>query len=457
MLNEDLVKFFASNVKSGSYGDIRLNEREGTLLVIENGKTRRVSQMNDSGFGLRVMKNGIWGFASSTELSQKAIKKALDSAYSYAKSKANSKIRFEIDPEISNAEAKVPWKRDLRDIELSKKLALVKEADAAAKGKETMSTMSAYDEIISHWVQGSSLGNITSFYESYPRLIVSSFVKDSIGIQAARKTLGGNCGFEMFEHDSANELGKEVLEESHNLIGAKAVKGGKYDVVLDPSMTGVYTHEAFGHATESDAVLAGESVLEGRLGRRVGNDTVTIIDDPTMPGERGSFQFDQEGTRAKRRTLVENGVLKSYLTTLETSNRLGLEPNGAGRSMDYSCRPIARMSNTFIKPGDFKDDIYEDIKEGVAFYGFQYGYVDPGSGKFMFKSQYGRMIRKGKQAEFIRDAALTGSTLEILSRIDAIGKNFALDGGFCGKEGQWVPVTSGGPNIRVRQVVVGGQ
>ncbi len=457
MLNEELVKFFASNVKSDFYGDIRLNESEGTRFVVENSKVRKVSQTSDSGFGLRVMKNGVWGFASSSELSKKSIKTALDSAYSYVNSKIKSKIRFEINPEMNVANVKVPWQKDIRDIELSKKLALVKAVDEAARGKETVSTLSAYSDVVIHWIQGSTLGNIVSFYESYPNLGVSSFIKDSSGIQSIRKTLGGNCGFEIFERGAAEKLGKTVLEEAKNLIGAKVVKGGKYDVVLDPSMTGVYTHEAFGHATEADAILAGASVLEGKLGKVVGKDTVTIIDDPTMPGARGSFKFDQEGTNAKKRVLVENGLLTNYLNTLETSNRLKLEPNGAARSMDYSCRPIARMSNTFIKPGDFKDDIYEGIKEGIAFYGFQYGYVDPGSGKFMFKSQYGRMIRNGKLAEFIRDAALTGSTLEILNRIDAIGKDFSLDGGTCGKEGQWVPVTSGGPSIRVRQVVVGGQ
>ncbi len=457
MLNEDTVKFFASNVKSGFYGDIRLNESEGTRFVIENGKVRRVSQTSDSGFGLRIMKDGVWGFASSNKLSKKSIKNALASACSYVNSRTKSRIRFEISPEMNTANVKVPWQKDVRDIELSEKLALVKAADRAARGKETVSTLSAYSDMVIHWIQGSTLGNILSFYESYPSLGVSSFVKDSAGIQSVRKTLGGNCGFEIFKRGSAEKLGETVLEEAKNLVGAKVVNGGKYDVVLDPSMTGVYTHEAFGHATEADGILAGASVLEGKLGKVVGKDTVTIIDDPTMPGERGSFKFDQEGTKAKRRVLVENGVLKNYLNTLETSNRLRLGPNGAARSMDYSCRPIARMSNTFIKPGDFKDDIYEDINEGIAFYGFQYGYVDPASGKFMFKSQYGRMIRNGKLAEFIRDAALTGSTLEILNRIDAIGKDFSLDGGTCGKEGQWVPVTSGGPSIRVRQVVVGGQ
>ncbi len=457
MPDEDLVKFFTSKIKSGFYGDIRIGDSEGTYLTIENGRVRTTLKQKSSGFGLRIMRSGVWASASSNETSRKSIASALESTYAVINSKIKSTVNFRMEPESNNVSMKPKWKQDTRSVDVSKKLDLAMQADGAAKGKNIVSTMTVYGDSVTHWLIGSNLGNLVSFYESHPRLLVAAFVKDGSSVQSVKRSLGGNGGFENLSADKVIALGKTASEEAHNLIGAKPARGGKYDVVLDPSMTGVYTHEAFGHATEADGVLAGASVLEGRLDKRVGSEMVTIVDYPTIAGARGSFDFDQEGTHSKRRTLVEKGVLKEYLHTLETANRLNLTPNGAARAMDYASKPIARMSNTFIAPGDFTDDLCEGIKNGIAFYGFQYGYVNPGDGKFMFKSQYGRMIRNGKLCEYVRDAALTGSTLEVLNRLDAVGSDFVLDGGTCGKGGQWVPESSGGPSVRIRQVVVGGQ
>lgn len=457
MIDEDFVRFFASSVKDGFYGDIRLSETDGVFLTVENNSVRRVVDFKERGFGLRVMKNGIWGFASSNDLSKKSIIRALESAYSVINSKIKSSLTFTMQPEINGAKLKPEWKKDTRTVTIYDKLKLALEASKAATSEGTVGTLSNYQDAVTHWVIGSNAGNIISFYESHPKLDVACFVKDGPYIHVVRKLLDGSCGFELFDKDAHIRLARKAYEESKHLIGAKVVPGGKYDVVLDYAMTGVYTHEALGHAAEADSVLSRNSVLDNKMEKRVGSEMVTIIDDPTIEAANGSFKFDQEGTAAKKRTIVKDGILQEYLNTIETAGRLKQKPNGAARSMNYAYPPISRMSNTFIAPGDFKDDIYEGIKLGVSFYGFQYGYVDTGSGKFMFKAQYGRMIRRGKLAEYVRDTALTGSTLDVLHKIDAVGSDVKLDGGSCGKENQWVPVTSGGPDIRVRGMVVGGQ
>ncbi len=458
MLDEDLVKYFSSLVKSGFYGDIRLNEVEGTSITVENGAARRVSEAKIEGFGLRLMKNGIWAFSSSDDMTKKAIKNSIESAYKILRSETESGRFLKISPQANNATVKPAWKIDTRDVDIKDKLDVVMRADKAAKGKYTISTKSTYEDEVSAWMIGNSIGNVVSFSNSSPGLFTISFVKDRSSVQHIWKSTGSNTGFEIFNGNVPEKLGMGAAKEASLIRNAKQVKGGKYDVVLDHSMTGVYTHEAFGHASEADGVLEGASVLEGKIGKKVGNEIVNIIDDPTLKNRRGSFLFDQEGTKAERRIIVENGVLKNYLHTLETASRLGAAPNGAARARDYKAKPIARMSNTLISPGDFEDDIFEGIENGVMFYGFQYGYVDPGSGKFMFKAEYGRMIKHGKLGEFVRDAALTGSTLDILNRIDAVSKyGFDLDDGTCGKENQWVPVSTGGPDIRIRGVVVGGQ
>jgi TldD protein len=457
MLDEDLVKFFKSLVKENDYGDIRLCEKEGDEISLENSQIKHTLKIKNAGFGLRIYKNGAWGFASSADLSKNAIRLAVDKAYKSIRQVPKTKniIKFEQETTISNAMPS--WKMDTREVSIERKLAVLKDMYAAAKLPKVASIQSEYEDEVKHWLIGNTLGTNVSFYESHPAAIISVFVKDALTTQAVKKSLGGSGGFELFNGGSSAEVGKAAAEEAIKLLGAKSITGGKYDVVLDSAMTGVYTHEALGHACEADAVLSGTSVLEHKLGKVVGPEIVTIIDDPTLPNIRGSFTFDQEGTKSEKHVLVENGILKEYMHTLETAAKSGKKSNGAARSTDSTVKPLVRMSNTFIQPGDFKADIFEDVKLGISFYGFQYGYADTGSGKFMFKAQYGRMIRNGKLAEYVRDAAIGGMTLDILHRIDAVGDSLALDGGICGKGMQWVPVTSGGPEIRIREVVVGGQ
>ena len=455
MTDDSLIDYFKKLVKRGDFGEIKILNRSSNSILREKGKNRFVTQAHSSGFGIRIYRNGLWALASDTNLTEKALTTAVERAY--ASIPAGKKGKIEFDHKIKEIEAAPPWKKDMRDVDISDKLDLIKGAEEAARIKKINMVTVAYADQVDHWVISNTNGGRVSFYESYPRMMVSSFVKDQISMQSVTKSLGGNGGFEIMDYNKIIKIAKEASADAIKLIGAKPVKGGNYDVVLDHSMTGVYTHEAFGHATEADAVMNKSSILENKLGRTVGPDIVTIIDDPTIKDARGSYMFDQEGSMAKKRILVENGVLKSYLHSNETAEFMGLEPNGAARAMSYSSNPIPRMSNTFIAPGNFGDDIIDGIKEGIAFYGFQYGYTDPGSGKFMFKSQYGRTIKNGMFGDYVRDAALAGSTLDVLNKIDAIGKDLKLDEGTCGKLGQWVPVTSGGPKIRIRGVVVGGQ
>jgi TldD protein len=457
MLDEDLVKFFASRIRPEDYGDIRLAESSGTLIEIEKGRTRSTSSFAVRGFGVRVLHNGAWGFASSTRIGGAEIKKAIDSAYRQVSSKLWKRV-VKLSPETNIENAEKTFKEDPQNVSFKRKLDTALEADSAARAhKGVTNTLTVYGDAMETWLVGNSAGSVIRFNNSFPRLSIAVFAKDPNTTNVIRKTIDGNCGFEIFRGGAPGAMGKAAAKEALSLLGAKPVKGGKYDVVLDPDMAGVYAHEAIGHASEADGVVSNNSMLAGRLGEAVGPESITIIDDPTITGASGSFSFDSEGSRSIKRTIIDRGVINEYLHTLETASRLNMKANGAARASNPTHPPIARMSNTFIKSGEFKSDIIEDIKFGVAFYGMQYGYTDPRNGNFMFKSQYGRIIRNGKLREYVRDAALTGNTLDVLKRVDAVSSNFALEGGSCGKEEQWVPVTSGGPSIRIRGVVVGGQ
>jgi TldD protein len=223
------------------------------------------------------------------------------------------------------------------------------------------------------------------------------------------------------------------------------------NVLMDSKLAGVFIHEAFGHAAEADHVLQGSSILSGKIGETIAGKNVTIVDDPTIE-EFGFFPFDDEGVKAERKILVENGILKSYLHSRETAKKLKGKPgNARSEGIDF---PIVRMSNTFLMPGDYRfDELLELCRNGVYLIGSKGGETNPATGYFHFSAQYGYIIRNGEISEMIRDVGLMGY-LEILNNIK-IGRNLNFDPGFCGKASQTVPVADGSPEILCRAKVGG--
>jgi TldD protein len=217
------------------------------------------------------------------------------------------------------------------------------------------------------------------------------------------------------------------------------------------------THEAFGHAAEADNWPAHTTVLEDKIGEQVGPNHLNLSDDPRMAGKRGSFEYDWEGTKTRKRFLVKNGILTELLHSLETASRLNMDANGATRAQSFMYPPIPRMSNTFMEPGDWSvDEMIEDTKEGILLCNFNYGYTEPSKGQFMFQASHGYIIENGELRQMVRDVSLAGQILEILPKIDAIAKDFELEAGTCGKDGQGVSAMSGGPHARIRATPVGG-
>jgi TldD protein len=265
-------------------------------------------------------------------------------------------------------------------------------------------------------------------------------------------------GYELTSTEGAVQLGAEAAAQALRLLDSKPVPAGKFTCILDSKMTGMMAHEAFGHACEADAILAGASVLEGRLGKKVADEGITLVDDPTIKNKFGYFSLDWEGVKAKKHVLIERGILKEFLHNLESSGRMGVKPNGSSRSQGYNSPPIIRMSNTYIGPGDWgKDELIEELKHGLLIQGSQYGYVEPAKGQFMFKCDEAYEVKNGEVKQRYRDASLSGVILEVLNNVQGIGKDFHLgDPGYCGKNGQSARTTDGGPHICVADMVVGG-
>jgi TldD protein len=294
---------------------------------------------------------------------------------------------------------------------------------------------------------------------SVPRTVAQvHFIAKAKGrITSRRVRLGATKGFELFTDEDYRAKAEEAARVTVQMLKAPAPPSGRTTVVTDPELTGVFTHEAVGHASEGDLVVAGESCLAGKIGQRIGSDLVSVVDDSTVPGGFGSFPYDDHGMPSRRRVLVEEGVCRSYLTDRVAAFRLGVPVSASARAESYASRPLVRMTNTFVLPGDWSfEEVLEDVKEGVFAVGSRGGQVDTAKGSFQFSAQEAYRIRDGEVAEPLRDVSLTGFTLETLGNIDAVGDEFRWgDPGYCGK-GQWVPVGDGGPHLRIRDQIVGG-
>ena len=241
------------------------------------------------------------------------------------------------------------------------------------------------------------------------------------------------------------------------MLDAKPCPAGNMMVLMDGSAGGTMIHEACGHGLEADIIQKDFSVYRDRIGELVASPLVTIVDDATLPGRYGSYRFDDEGTPAGRTVLVEDGVLKNYLTDI-LSARVGRLPlSGNGRRESYQYQPIPRMSNTFITPGKTeRGEMLDRVKRGLLVSKMGGGEVNPTSGDFVFYVSEGYLIENGKVGSAVKGATLTGNGPDALRKIVAVGRELYLDHGTCGKSGQGVPVTDGQPTLLIEDLTVGG-
>jgi TldD protein len=295
----------------------------------------------------------------------------------------------------------------------------------------------------------------------YVRTMVSAGMtaQDGDVRQRGYEHKGRLCGAELLDEVTAESLSLKAADRAVDLLSARRAPAGKFPVIFHPSIAGLFVHEALGHNAEADLVLAGESILEGKLGQKIASDVVNVVDDGTVPDSWGSYAYDSEGVPAQRREIITNGALVGYMHSLQTAAKLGVPPNGSARAEDHHHRPVVRMSNTFIVPGELTlDEMMKGMDAGILLAGGHWGYVMCEKGQYTCHAGEGWMIRHGEKAEHIRDVSIAAMTLDTLMNIEAVSKDFEMEmPGNCGKSGQSMPVNGGGPYVRVKEVVVGGQ
>jgi len=461
---EDLAQVAIEHaLKLGAeYVDIRLEEVTGTNIIVMDGRTRHMVSPQETGGGIRAFKGGAWGFSATNRLSRSDLKSAAQSAVKMAGvAQSKAKVAFEIGPQkaVRKREA-YPCKEPPVDVTVDEKLRFALSLDSSMRSADPriVSTNARYDDLQSTRVVANSFGTMIVTKEVWTLAACSAWARSDGVVQRGHDSVGAVAGFELMRNDDSHLLGDRAAAQALRLLDSSPAPAGMFTCVLDNKMTGLLAHEAFGHACEADLVLAGSSVLEGRLGSKVASDSISMYDDPTVKSSFGYFSHDWEGTRARRHTLIDKGVLKELLHSVESSSRMGMPANGAARAETYSDRPIVRMSNTYIGPGDRKkDELIEELDEGLLIQGGQYGYVEPAKGQFMFKCDEAYEIVKGEVGRRYRDASISGLILEVLNNVVGVADDVEIgDPGYCGKGNQSARITDGGPHICLSKLVVGG-
>ncbi len=439
--------------------DIREQEILTTSIEIVDGTVRTLSTGKKRGYGIRSFCKGAWGFSVSHGTEKKLLKRAVEDSVRLAKfSSSLKKERFDLDGKSYEGKVLTSQIEPPSKVPVEEKLRKGLEFEKAARIDERVKNVTVrYNDVVIYERIQNSFGTRVEQRISRVNCYVFVYASEAGITERAFESIGGAVGFEILRSEAAATMAEKAARRAVELLSAKSAPAGPYKAILDQKLAGIFIHEAFGHATEADSVLAKMSVLEGRIGTQIGSKLVNVVDDPTLPNLYGSYPFDDEGTPSRKKYLVKEGILMGFMHSLETSARMKQECTGNGRSMSYSNPPMVRMSNTFIDRGDWKfEELFEDIDEGIYAKGGLYGYTEPSKGQFMFKAEEGWMIRKGELMERLREVAIAGITLEVLHNIDAVADDLEMRIGHCGKGGQWVPVTSGSPHVRVKRMVFGG-
>ncbi len=434
------------------YVDIRAGNGNNTSIIMKDGDVQEINTGMSLGVRIRVLNNGAWGFAYTNDLSK--LDEIAETSIKLSNSLKGdiSLSKADIIQDKVATDVKIP----LSDVSIEEKKEIMSDASKAANLDEVTSTTVSYSDAQGKEIILSSEGTNIQMNTSRVAMFLNAAATNGEIIQFGHNSIGGVKGFEAISNTDIEKFGREIGQKAVRLLNAESAPSGKFQIIADPNLTGVFIHEALGHAVEGDLILQNDSILKDKLGSKIGSDIVNIYDDASLKDGFGYYPYDVEGVKTKPNHLVENGKLISLLNSRETASKLNMQSSGNARSI-IADQPIVRMSNTYLQPGDMSfEELIEDINDGIYLKGSRGGQVDTGKGIFQFNAAEGFKIENGEISTPLRDVSLSGNILETLNNVDAIGNDFELSVGFCGKDGQTAPVGDGGPHTRILNALVGG-
>lgn len=449
--------------RGAELAEVYVQRKRGLGLELDDGEIRSSSSAFVHGVGIRVIKGAQVAYAHSDDLSEDALLACADAAGRIGSSGDGESVVV-AKPLQKRARAKhADPKAPPSEAEVKQRLALLERAYAAARAErdDLEKVSGGWADTDEEVLIANSEGLLVQDRRALCRLTLRVVVVDKDGHRrVGSQGAGSRAGLSYYDEAlSPEDVAKEAVRMACAQLGARPAPTGEQIVVLGPGSSGVLLHEAVGHGLEADFIRKKTSLFAGRVGERVGSELVTVVDDGTLPEQRGSLNIDDEGSPTQRNVLIENGVLQGYMSDRLNARLLGIAPSGNGRRQSFRYPPLPRMTNTFLAAGEHDpEEVVREVQRGLYCRAFGGGQVDISNGNFTFEVQEGYLIEDGRLTAPITGATLVGSGPDVLAKITRVGHDGKTDPGTytCGKAGQSVPVTVGLPTIRIDGITVGG-
>ncbi len=443
----------------GDYADLYFESVTATVLGVDEQIVKSASQGTSAGCGIRVLSGERTGYAYTDNLSPERLLHAARTAALIASGPAKQPVQGFTETTTPNL---YPVPLGGFSLSLAARLELILRADRAARAYDPriVQVRASYAEELRRILIAASDGAFASDTQPLCRLNVFVIAKDGAITTRGVAGGGGRADLEQFTGSKSPEgLAQEAARGAILQLGAVPAPAGEMQVVLGPGWPGILLHEAVGHGLEADFNRKKTSAFTGLVGQSVASPKVTVVDNGAMPGRRGSLNVDDEGTATQENVLIENGVLKGYLSDKLSARLMNMPNTGSGRRESYQAIPMPRMTNTYMLAGDDDpEDILRSVRRGLYAVNFGGGQVDITNGKFVFSASEAYLIEDGKVTAPVRDATLIGNGPEALKYVSMVGNDLKLDEGIgtCGKDGQSVPVGVGMPTVKLDKMTVGG-
>jgi TldD protein len=471
-MDEDIIDYAldCAMKKKIEYAEVRGSSQVADGIMLRNGSLEAYVTAVDSGFCLRIMAGGGIGFASTNKWSKEEARTITDLAFRYAKAaRRKDKLSF-----AKEKGAKVKWtveqKKKIENIPTEDRVEALTEVNRglASSGVNIPATMAqcSISLITKYFVnsEGSYISSLVPKIGAYCFITVSEQGKT----EQAYEQFGYSGGWEAFDKFKISE---KMVHDAHVLkdviTKAKPVKPGKMDLICGSEVAGIAAHESCGHPMEADRILGREMSQAGRsfiyqggpywIGTKIGNESVTVVDDPTVANSYGYYAYDDEGVKARRRFLYKNGVINEFLHNRESAAKLNTRSNGSSRSVNYDREAIVRMANTFVLPGKLnEEELIEDVDKGVYMKSFTEWNIDDKRFNQRYVGREAYLVEKGELQGPIARPVIETTTEKFWTSVDAVSKRVEFDAATCGKGDpqQGVPVYTGGPCLRLRGVFV---
>jgi TldD protein len=437
----------------GEFAEVFAERRGGLTMSIDESRIESVQSGAEEGAGVRVVSGETTYFAHVDGLDPDDIERAAGEAAS-----ALHGERGEARPLQAVATAPVPIERRPEQVPAERKAELLRELDerGRSQGGEITQFSASYGEVRREITVANSEGLFSGDDRTRVRLGAQAVARREDVVETGFETLGAHRGFELLDGDPAL-IAEQAAGKALTLLDADPAPAGSMPVVVGGGFGGVLFHEMTGHGLEADHIQKGASVYAGKLGEQVAQPLLTAYDDGRLPSEWGSDAIDDEGVPTQKTRVIEDGRLTAFLYDRLCARRDGVASTGNGRRESFRHLPIPRMTNTYIASGEAEPEaMIAEVEKGFYAVSFAGGQVDPATGDFVFGVSEGYLIEGGKATTPCRGATLVGNCLEALAAIDAVGNDFRMKTGICGKGGQKVPVGTGQGHVRIAAMTVGG-